>query len=190
MVGVPGLVVLLAYAWAFARVYTFSRVDELRPGLQADVIVVLGAAQWNGVPSPVLRGRLDHAIALYHSACAPVLLFTGGESPGDQFTEAEVGRDYALTHGVPEAAIWLEQGGRTSWQSMVSVRQIMADQGWTTAILVSDPFHMRRLRCIADDLSIVSYSSPTPLSAIRSKEWQHLVNEAWVYLGCELGYKP
>lgn len=190
LVGFFGLVVLLAYAWAFARVYAFARVDELRPGLQADVIVVLGAAQWNGVPSPVLQGRLDHAIALYHAGYAPALILTGGKRPGDRLTEAEVGRNYALAHSVLDAAIWLEQEGRTTWQSMVVVRQIMAHQGWTTAILVSDPFHMQRLKRMAEDMDIASYSSPTPFSAIRSTEWRYLMGEACIYLGYELGYKP
>ncbi|MGD9100878.1 MAG: YdcF family protein [Anaerolineae bacterium] len=190
LVGVPGLVALLAYAWALSRVYAFARADELSAGLRADVIVVLGAAQWNGVPSPVLRGRLDHAIALYHAGHTPIILFAGGSRPGDQFTEAKVGRDYALTRGVPEPATRLEQAGRTTWQSMVAVRRIMAAQGWTTAILVSDPFHMRRLKSMAGDLGILSYSSPTPFSAIRSKSWWYTLNEAHIYLGYELGYKP
>lgn len=72
----------------------------------------------------------------------------------------------------------------------MAIRQIMVDQDWTTAILVSDPFHMRRLKCMADDLGIASYSSPTPFSAVRSTEWQYLLDEARVYLGYELGYKP
>ena len=190
VIGVVGLIVLIAYGWAFVRVYAFSRTDELEPGLRADVIVVLGAAQWHGVPSPVLRGRLDHAIALHQAGYAPALLFTGGKRPGDGLTEAKVGRNYALAHGIPDRAIWLENEGRASWHSMTAVRQIMGDQGWTTAILVSDPFHMRRLKSMAKDLTIIAFSSPTPFSAIRSTEWRYLLNEARVYLGYELGYRP
>lgn len=153
------------------RIVSASRHDDLASGdglVRADVIVVLGAAQANGQPLPVFRGRLEHAVALYHQGHARYMLFTGGKQPRDQYTEAEAGRMYALQNGVPDSAILLEDRGRTTLQSMRACARIMREHKLQRAILVSDPFHAFRLRRMALDLGLHAFVSPTPYSRVRS----------------------
>ena len=173
-----GVLALLVLGILLLAVYTFSRYDETRP---VDAIVVLGAAQYDGRPSPVLRARLDHAIALYESGVAPRMILTGGIGAGDTVSEAVVGRRYALRHGVPEAAILQESTGQHSGQSMAAVARLMHGRGLRTALLVSDPFHMLRLRLLAWELGIRAYSSPTRTSPIERNggdEWAYMLRES------------
>ena len=134
------------WVWSVVAVYAASRRDEARP---AEAIVVLGAAQYVGRPSPVLKARLDHALALWRRQLAPRIVFTGGTGDGDTTSEAAVGRNYALRHGVPDSAILLESHGRTTSESMQAVASLLHDRGLARVILVSDGFHMRRLAIIA-----------------------------------------
>ncbi|MHB9132281.1 MAG: YdcF family protein [Armatimonadota bacterium] len=137
---------------------------------RADVIIVLGTTQYNGRPSPMLQGRLEHAIDLYQQGYAPYVMFTGGNKPGDLFTEAETGKRYAMEHGVPESAILLEPDGRTTMQSLQACTLLMHRHHLQTAILVSDPFHAFRLRRMAQDLRLHAMVSPTPTSRVKSAE--------------------
>src|ERR1041385_257340 len=141
----PPLVVLalLGYALLFAWVWWGSRLDQLEP---ADAIVVLGAAQYNGRPSPVLKARLDHALELYRRGLAPTIVVTGGIGPGDRMSEATVGDRYLRARGVPDSAIVVRPDGRTTEESMRSVADWIADREADRVLLVSDPFHMARLQ--------------------------------------------
>jgi uncharacterized SAM-binding protein YcdF (DUF218 family) len=178
-------VVLLAIVFAVVvwlvsllSVVVWSRRDTAH---RASAIVVLGAAQYVGHPSPVLRARLDHAVSLYRRGFAPRLIFTGGTGNGDTISEAAVSRSYALRRGIPDSAILLEAKGRTSYESLRAVASIMHARGMKTAILVSDPFHMARLRIIANQLGIEPYTSPTatsPISASRNKTWRYVLGES------------
>lgn len=134
--------------------------------VRAQAIVVLGAAQWNGRPSPVLQARLDRALELYREGYAPLLVFTGGALPGDRATEASVGRDYALSHGVPEQAILIEEKSRTTYENLVGARALLFPRGARSVLLVSDPFHMARSRIIARDLGFDPHPAPTHASPI------------------------
>lgn len=179
---VTGLVLLAAFTWggSLLAVYLFGRRDEARP---ADAIVVLGAAQYQGKPSPVLRARLDHAIDLYRDSVAPAMIFTGGVGVGDTISEAEVGRRYAMRAGVPASHILIERAGLSTKESMRSVADFMASRGMESAVLVSDPFHMLRLRIVAAQLGIRAYSSPTRSSPIRldsAEEWKHVFRESLI----------
>src|SRR5215216_1224836 len=136
------LAVIAIWAASMAAVILFSWIDQARP---AESIVVLGAAQYAGRPSPVLKARLDHGIALFKKGLAPRLILTGGRGVGDTTTEAAVGRRYAIRRGVPASAILLEDVGRTTDESMDGVAAIMREAGVRRAVLVSDPFHMLRL---------------------------------------------
>lgn len=170
----------LAWGLLIALIYVFGERDEARP---ADAIVVLGAAQYNGRPSPVLRARLDHAVQLYERGLAPKMVFTGGVGPGDTVSEAVVGGRYAAARGVPAAAILTERSGMRSIESMRAVAAFMAENDAETAILVSDPFHMLRLRLLALRLGIEARSSPTrtsPISRDRGAELRHVVRESVV----------
>jgi uncharacterized SAM-binding protein YcdF (DUF218 family) len=163
------LVVALAFALGGSLLvgYTTFRIwqvggQDSRP--HVDAIVVLGTAQYNGRPSPQLAARLDHAIALYKEGDAPYLITTGGKLPADWTTEAEVGRTYAMNRGVPDAAILIENTGRTTLESMRNVRAVMDARGLHTALFVSDRSHMLRVLRLAQDQGIEGWSSPTETS--------------------------
>jgi uncharacterized SAM-binding protein YcdF (DUF218 family) len=173
-----GALVILYVAVTFVQVWWASRQDDTSP---ASAIVVLGAAQYNGHPSPVLRSRLDHAIDLYREGIAPRLILTGGVGVGDTVSEAAVGRRYAIRNGVPADRVDTERSGVSSEESMRNVADLMRRLGLHSAVLVSDPFHMLRLRIISARLGIRSYSSPTRTSPIRpntGREWRHVVRES------------
>ncbi|MDP9483047.1 MAG: YdcF family protein, partial [Chloroflexota bacterium] len=152
-------------AYATLRIWQEGARDEGRP---AGAIVVLGAAQFDGRPSPVFAARLDHAIDLYLQKLAPILIVTGGKAEGDRTTEAATARTYALARGVPDSAIVLEDAGRTTYESLQAVARMLHGRGIRDAVFVSDPTHMLRVLRMAGDLGIVSYGSPTPTSRIES----------------------
>ncbi len=152
--------------------------DEARP---AQAIVVLGAAQYAGKPSPVLRARLDHALELWNRHLAALLILTGGTGSGDTTSEAAVGRTYARKHGVPDSAILVENEGRTTSESMRAVAGMLEVRGLQTALLVSDPFHMLRLRILARRFGFTPYTSPTrtsPISPNREERWKYIFSES------------
>ena len=158
-------VLLLMVLWAISAgtVLAWGKRDAAR---QADAIVVLGAAQYAGHPSPVLRARLDHALSLWKRGFAPRLILTGGVGKGDVTSEAAVGRRYVLKRGVPDSAILLEHVGRTTRESMVAVSTLMHERGMSRAIFVSDPYHMLRLDILARAYGVVPFPSATPTSPI------------------------
>lgn len=163
--------------WMLA-VIIWSTLDQARP---ADSIVVLGAAQYDGRPSPVLRARLDHAVDLWSRHLARIVVLTGGKRSGDTTTEAEVSRSYVKRHGIPEEAILLESRGRTTRESLLTVSQMLKDRGMKTAIVVSDPFHMLRLWILSRRLGFVPFTSPTktsPISPNREARWRYMLSES------------
>lgn len=160
-----GLIAGLALAGYTAyRVWDQGNRDERQA---ADAIVVMGAAQYDGRPSPLFRARLDHAIELFHEGVAPWLVVTGGKAEGDRTTEADAGRLYAISHDVPEAAILAEDQSRTTLQSIRLVATLMEDRGLETAVFVSDPSHMLRVLRMAADEGITGYGSPTRTSPLE-----------------------
>ena len=172
------LAVIVIWAASMAAVIVFSWIDQAQP---AESIVVLGAAQYAGRPSPVLKARLDHGIDLWTRGMGKVLVLTGGRGYGDTMSEAEVGRTYARKHGVPDTVILLEKEGRTSRESMLGVAELLQKRGIKTAILVSDPFHMLRLSIIGRRFGLVPYTSPTrtsPISPNREKRWRYMLGES------------
>lgn len=172
------ITVLTLWVLSAAAVLVWSNKDEARP---ADAIVVLGAAQYAGRPSPVLKARLDHALDLWRRNPAGVLIFTGGSGAGDTTSEAEVGRSYARKRGVPDSAITVENTGRTTSESMRSVAEILRARRANSVVLVSDPFHMLRLWVIAKKLGLRAYTSPTrtsPISPNREERWKYILSES------------
>ena len=161
-----GLILLAAvtiYTVALVMVLVVSQQDQRRP---VDAIVVLGAAQYNGRPSPVLRARLDHALSLYREGLAPRIIVTGGVGVGDTTSEATVGRHYLVRRGVPPEVVVVQAHGRSTEASMTAVADWLAQQRLHRAILVSDPFHMFRLRLEARRTDLDAYTSPTVNSPI------------------------
>jgi uncharacterized SAM-binding protein YcdF (DUF218 family) len=128
--------------------------------------VVLGAAQYNGRPSPVLRARLDHALRLYREGLAPRIVVTGGIGRGDTTSEATVGRHYLLARKVSPGHVVVQPQGRSTQASMTAVAEWLESEGLHSVILVSDPFHMFRLRLEARRTNLEAYTSPTESSPI------------------------
>lgn len=157
-------VAVLYVALTFVQVWRAARHDGARP---AQAIVVFGAAQFNGVPSPVLAARLDHAIDLYEADLAPVVVVTGGSQPGDKFTEATASANYLIARGVPDERVLREVSGTSSWQSLAAAANFLDDRSIREVLLVSDPFHSLRIRAMATELGLDAHSSPTRTSPIR-----------------------
>lgn len=161
------VVVALGLGWA-AVVVAVALVASRDQARTADAIVVLGAAQYNGRPSPVFRARLDHAAALYQRGLAPVVLVTGGVGSGDTVSESEVGRRYLLKTGLPDAAVAALPAGGSTAASLDGVAQWFVGHDNRRVLLVSDGFHMLRLEIIARRLGLFPYTSPAPGSPIRA----------------------
>jgi uncharacterized SAM-binding protein YcdF (DUF218 family) len=161
---VVGSVLVIGYT--SYRIWDQGGRDEAR---DADAIVVLGAAQYNGTPSPLFEARLDHAVKLYKDGIAPIFVVTGGKGrPRDTTTEAEAARDYAITQGVPASKILVEDQSRTTLEQIRTVGQMLRDRGLRSAVIVSDRTHMLRSLRIARDQGIEAYGSPTTTSPAES----------------------
>lgn len=158
--GLLGLLVLYL-AFTFTQVWWASRQDG---ATEAQAIVVLGAAQYNGEPSPVYEARLDHAAELYQDGMADVIVTTGGRLEGDTTDEANAGAAYLIEQGVPESALRLEVDGRNSWESLAASARFLQDEGIDDVILVSDPYHSFRLGQIAGEIGLDAHVSPTDTS--------------------------
>lgn len=157
------LVLWLAYLSIL--IWNFGQADH---ATRADCIIVLGAAVRGSQPSPVFEQRLQHGIDLYQRQLAPRLLFTGGYGDGKAHSEASIGAAYAQQHRVPATAILLEEKSRTTQQNLEEALKVMKAHGLQSAIIVSDPLHMKRAMMMAEDLGIHADSSPTPTSMYRS----------------------
>ncbi|MEZ5391898.1 MAG: YdcF family protein [Bryobacterales bacterium] len=161
--------------------------DEARP---ADAIVVLGAAQYNGKPSPVLKARLDHALELYERKLANRIIATGGHGLGAKFSEGEVSRQYLSEHGVPAEFITVETTGQSTMQSVAAVGEIMDRMRLRSCIVVSDDYHMHRAKKMLEDAGLLVYGSPR--EAAPSDEWtrrKRFLRESLSYLMWRIGIR-
>jgi len=170
------------------QVWSVGNGDQTRP---VDAIVVLGAAQYDGRPSPQLRARLDHVVELWKLGVAPLVVVTGGNQPGDRFTEASTSAAYLSQHGVASAAILQENRSHSSWESLAGVARLLNERDASRVLLVSDPFHSLRIRLVAQELGLTAYVSPTRTSPVRGataviKELKEAVG---VSLGRVIGFK-
>jgi uncharacterized SAM-binding protein YcdF (DUF218 family) len=159
-----------------------ANADQARP---VDVIVVLGAAQYNGRPSPQLQARLDHTIELWNDGLAPAVFVTGGKQPGDAHTEAEASKTYLVEHGVPADVISMEDTAHSTWESLSNFAETAQQRGWQRVLLVTDPFHSLRSRLIAQELGFTAYTSPTRTSPVQGRE--ELAKEVKEAFGISLG---
>ncbi len=172
-----------------AAIYWQARTDETR---SVEAIVVLGAAQFNGRPSPVLRARLDRALEVYNDGYAPIIVVSGGRVSGDQFTEAEAGRDYLVERGVPEEAILLEDAGSDSWESMRGVAALLEPRNVDRVLLVSNGFHLLRVEIMARDLGLTAFSTASTSGPIRpwsAPEFSYVIREAAGIVAYLAGYR-
>lgn len=167
----------------FIQVLVASGADERDA---ADAIVVLGAAQYDGEPSPVLAGRLDHAEELWSDGLAPIVVTTGSNLPGDRFTEGFAGYAYLRDAGIPDEALLVITDGASTWEQLAATARQLRLRDLDSVILVSDPYHALRLTQIADEVGLdASVSSTDGSSSIR----QLLRETAAVSLGRILGYR-
>lgn len=167
-------------------VYRTGNSDQARP---VDAIVVLGAAQYDGRPSPVLAARLDHVVQLWEDGYAPLVVTTGGNRPGDRFTEAEASAAYLEDRGVPTDAI-VQVGGNNSYDSLVAARDELHARGLDSVLLVSDPYHALRTRLVSQELGLTAYVSPTRTSPVQGSDvlWHELKEAAGISLGRIIGF--
>ncbi len=153
----------------------------LRDGAQpSDAIVVMGAAQYRGHPSPVLRARLDHALRLWERGLSPRLIVTGGTNEGDTASEAAVARVYLLAHDVPDTALLMETEGRSTSQSLHGVATLLDGRRLHSALIVSDPYHLLRVQVLARRMGVEVHTSPTPIGGGRMlRRWPEAVTESF-----------
>lgn len=152
------------YAVTLYQVHSTGQSDGAGP---ADAIVVMGAAQYDGTPSPLLQSRLDHVLELWARGYAPLVVVTGGNQPGDRFTEASASKAYLVERGVPEGAILEETIGQSSYESLKGVADLLTQRGLRHVLLVSDPFHSLRIELTADELGLDASVSPTRTSPVQ-----------------------
>ena len=174
------LFILIGILFLIVDIYSFTDIDERQ---KVDAIVVMGASQWKGVPSPVFENRLDHTFDLYKQRYAENIILTGGVGEGEIFSESQIGRDYLVDKGVASENIFIEEIGRTSFQSLREVQEILENRDFKTLLLVSDGFHMKRLKKMSDDLGLKTYFSATPRNSIsKLSELRYVFREAFVYV--------
>ena len=174
---VLALGVYLGYTTVLIREQAVA--DEARP---SDVIVVLGAAEYRGKPSPVLRARLEHALDLYRRGIAPRILTTGGSGGDPIFTESDVGRAWLIQRGVPSEAIIVEQEGESTAQSLSAVTEIMRRMRLNSCVVVSDGYHIYRVKRMLQFKGLTVYGSP------RKEKVQEGWHEQWNYFKQAIGY--
>ena len=155
------------YLVSLYQVWSTGRSDQTRP---VDAIVVMGAAQYDGEPSPQLAARLDHVVELWPQGYAPLVVVTGGKRPSDRFTEAEASAAYLIERGVPADAIVLEDQGTNTYESLAGVSRLLEERGLDEVLIVTDPYHSLRSRIVAEDLGLKAWVSPTPTSVVDGGE--------------------
>lgn len=180
-----GLAILVAFliygVYIYGQIRDWAVRDDVHP---ADAIVVLGAAQYNGRPSPVLKARLDHALDLYRKGYARTIITTGSYGPDPNFSEAEVSTKYLVQRGVDISNIITDQGGGSTYDSIDAASGLLKAKGWKTALVVSDGFHLYRVKRMFTDKGIVAYTSPAPNSPIEveaSQRFWHSLREVVLF---------
>jgi uncharacterized SAM-binding protein YcdF (DUF218 family) len=177
-----GVSAMLLAVLVCALIVVQGQRDEAR---DSGAAVVLGAAQWNGDPSPVLRARLDHALDLYHRGVVKRIILTGGVGAGDRLSEAAAGKQYLLDRQLSAEVLLLDERSTTTWENLQNAADLARTNGIDTVLLVSDPFHMLRSLKMARDLRLTAYGSPTrssPISGNRAEEARFVMREIWAYL--------
>jgi len=165
--------------WVYVQIDSYAHQDQAAP---ADAIGVLGAAEYDGRPSPVYRARLDHALELYHRGIAPLIITLGGPG-GDQYTEGSVGREYLMSKGVPESAIIAETESRNTEESARRMVVIARANGLQRLVVVSDDTHMFRIHaiCAADGMDVLTSPRPRPATEEKRQEGERVAHEILSY---------
>ncbi len=182
---VAALVVAIYLLSAAASVWLASNRDERR---SVQAIVVLGAAQYNGKPSPVLQARLDHALALYKEGDARLIIVTGGRQKNDSTTEAAASAKYLIRNGVPDARIRREVQGRDTYESLAASQRFLSREGVSTVLIVTDGYHAARARAVAREVGLQAYVSPVPSDSAQPLD-RMITESAAVAVGRLVGFR-
>ncbi len=191
--GLPAVVGMLVFALVALPVialggsaYYVNQTAEIADSTRTDAIVVLGAAQYDGRPSPVLEARLAHALDLYEQGVAPRIITVGGRQSGDRFTEAGAGRAWLIDQGVDRSRVFAVEEGENTVTSMIDVANLAERNGWTSITLDSDPAHMARSQAIANRLGFEAYPNPTQSGDGSQVTQDYLARETAAYLAFEV----
>ncbi|WP_051063476.1 YdcF family protein [Ilumatobacter nonamiensis] len=178
---------LAYYLVTLAQVWTTGRSDDRDP---VDAIVVMGAAQYDGRPSPQLAARLDHVVEIWADDVAPLVVVTGGNIPGDRFTEAEASAAYLTERGIPESALLLENEGSNSYESLDGVASMLGERGLESVVIVTDPYHSLRSELIAEEVGLDASVSSTDTSVVTGGDsaLRHLEEAGGVAVGRIIGF--
>lgn len=179
------LIIVLCVAYVLANafsIYIYSFKDEAR---NADVAIVLGASTYNGHPSPVYQERINHAVVLYNKHLVKKIITTGGYGKGNPVSDAYNAKLYAISQGIPEENILTEDQSKVTLENLVNAKKIMDTYHYKTALIVSDPLHMKRAMLLAKDAHIEAYTSPTKSSRYRTRDtkYKFLKREVFNYIG-------
>ena len=189
------LIVVVAVGYVALTVFEVWRVGRSSGAQHADAIVVMGAAQYDGRPSPQLAARLDHVVALWKLGVAPRVIVTGGNQPGDRFTEASASKNYLVERGVPDAAVVEESESHSTWEAFANLRSLVDDAvidvGTGSIVVVTDPFHSLRSRLIAEENGFDASTSATTTSPVdgSSAVTKHLKEGIGVAIGRIIGFR-
>lgn len=180
-----GAVIFLSVVIALSiaiNIWNYGKIDEKAP---SDVAIVLGASVWEDGVSPVYRERINHAIALYEDGFVDYIILTGGFGEGSYKSDSQVAKEYALSQGVPEERILIEEKSTITEENLEFSKEIMVENNLETAIIVSDPLHMKRSMLMAEDYNINAISSPTTTSMYKSLKTKipFLLREEFFYVG-------
>lgn len=185
------LIIVIYLVFTFAQVYWSAKNDQVTRKTRTDAIVILGAAQFNGKPSNVLKARLDHGLSLYKSGVAPIIIVTGGNQPGDRTTEAAASANYLLERGVSDSNILREVQGVSTFDSLRDTAAFSKERGIETVVIVTDGFHEKRASLIAKDFGLKVVTSPANDSPIKgADEWKYFFTEtARISAGRIIGFR-
>jgi uncharacterized SAM-binding protein YcdF (DUF218 family) len=186
-----GAVIVLAIGYYLVTLFQVWSTGRSEYHGTADAIVVMGAAQYDGRPSPQLAARLDHVVELWPQGVAPLVVVTGGKRPGDRFTEAQASASYLGERGVPAEAVVLEDEGTNSYESLRSVAALLEARGLDDVVIVTDPYHALRSKLIAEQVGLTAHVSPTPSSVVQGRGalGRELREAAGVALGRLIGFE-
>ncbi len=176
---------LVYYLVSLIQVVVAAHSDDADNVGTVDAIVVLGAAQYDGRPSPQLAARLDHVVDLWSEGIATHVMVTGGKQPGDRFTEAEASQQYLVEHGVPADVIMSEGTGSTTHESLDAAAETLLDAGLPRVLLVTDPYHALRTKLTADAVGLDAHVSPTPTSVVG--RWTSARRQVFEAAGVAIG---
>ena len=182
---IPLLIVFLLILFAIITAVSIAQYGKLDEKAHCDVAIVLGAATSNGEVSPVYRERINHGIWLYENGFVDYLILTGGVGKGNEKSDAYVAKQYVIAKGVPEQVILIEEKSKITEENLEYAKEIMDAFSMDTAIIVSDPLHMKRAMLMAKDYGIEACSSPTPTTMYKSAKTQipFLAREVFFYIG-------